>query len=58
MGPTTAEQTLRNQLSLIAWAMAFLCGWVMFLAAHAIACGGAKAGTVTYSQAVSTATQK
>lgn len=28
------EQEIRNQMSLMAWVMAFLCGWVMFISAH------------------------
>jgi hypothetical protein len=30
------DQHIRNQLSVMAWVMAALCGWVMFLSAHAI----------------------
>lgn len=33
---TTMNQHIRNQLSLVAWVMAGLCGWVMFLAVHSI----------------------
>jgi len=33
---TTMDQHIRNQLSVMAWVMAALCGWVMFLSAHAI----------------------
>lgn len=33
---TTMDQQIRNQLSLMAWVMAGLCGWVMFLSAHSI----------------------
>ena len=32
----TMDQHIRNQLSLMAWVMAALCGWAMFLSAHAI----------------------
>lgn len=28
------EQQIRNQMSLMAWVMTFLCGWVMFISAH------------------------
>ena len=31
----TMDQHIRNQMSLMAWIMAFLCGWVMFISAHA-----------------------
>lgn len=34
----TMDQHIRNQMSLMAWGMAFLCGWVMFLSAYAIGC--------------------
>jgi len=30
------DQYARNQMSLMAWVMAFLCGWVMFLSAHVL----------------------
>lgn len=33
---TTMDQNVRNQLSMLAWIMAALCGWVMFLSAHAL----------------------
>ena len=32
----TMDQHIRNQMSLMAWIMAFLCGWVMFISARAI----------------------
>lgn len=32
----TMDQHIRNQLSLMAWIMTALCGWAMFLSAHAI----------------------
>ena len=38
---TTMNQHIRNQLSLVAWVMAGLCGWVMFLAAHSISVAAA-----------------
>lgn len=31
----TMDQHIRNQMSLMAWGMAFLCGWVLFLSVHA-----------------------
>lgn len=30
------DQYVRNQMSLMAWVMTFLCGWVMFLSAHVL----------------------
>jgi hypothetical protein len=30
------DQHIRNQMSLMAWGMAFLCGWAMFLSVHAL----------------------
>lgn len=30
------DQYARNQMSLMAWVMTFLCGWVMFLSAHVL----------------------
>jgi heme/copper-type cytochrome/quinol oxidase subunit 2 len=47
--PTTAsdpmiDQHVRNQMSLMAWVMTFLCGWVMFLSAYVcVACHRAEA---------------
>jgi hypothetical protein len=32
---TTMDPQIRNQMSLMAWVMAFLCGWALFLSAHA-----------------------
>jgi len=34
MPTTMIDQHIRNQMSLMAWVMTFLCGWVMFLSAH------------------------
>jgi hypothetical protein len=34
------NQHIRNQMSLMAWIMAGLCGWVMFLSAHSISIAG------------------
>lgn len=31
---TMMDQHVRNQMSLMAWIMTFLCGWVLFLSAH------------------------
>lgn len=34
--PAMIDQHVRNQMSLMAWVMTFLCGWVMFLSAHVL----------------------
>jgi succinate dehydrogenase/fumarate reductase cytochrome b subunit len=55
------NQHIRNQLSLMAWVMAGLCGWVMFLAVHSItiACTDCDAAQpAAYSNAHPTAAQK
>lgn len=31
---TMMDQHVRNQMSLMAWIMTFLCGWVLFLSAY------------------------
>lgn len=36
------DQHIRNQMSLMAWIMAFLCGWVMFVSAYARGADSAK----------------
>ena len=57
---TTMDQHVRNQLSLMAWVMAGLCGWVLFLSAYAmsIACNDCNAASPVVYSTTHTAAQK
>jgi outer membrane lipoprotein-sorting protein len=56
---TNMNQDIRNQMSLMAWIMAALCGWVMFLSAHAISSEAAAAADVSeHYSTTSTAAHK
>lgn len=55
---TTMDQHIRNQMSLMAWIMAALCGWAMFLSAHAITSSHASASETGIYSTMSTASQK
>lgn len=57
---TTMNQHIRNQMSLMAWIMAGLCGWVMFLSAHSIsvACTDCDAASPAAYSDAHTAAQK
>jgi hypothetical protein len=54
------DQHVRNQLSLMAWVMAGLCGWVLFLSAYAmsIACNDCNAASPVVYSTTHTAAQK
>jgi hypothetical protein len=52
------DQHIRNQMSLMAWFIAALCGWAMFLSAHAITTTNASAGENDAYTTLSTAAQK
>jgi hypothetical protein len=55
----TMNQHIRNQMSLMAWIMAALCGWAMFLSAHAITvCGPAAAAAPESYSTTAAAAQK
>lgn len=55
----TMDQHTRNQMSLMAWGMAALCGWAMFLSAHAISvCSPVSAANPEQYSTRSTAAQK
>jgi hypothetical protein len=55
----TMDQHTRNQLSLMAWVMAALCGWAMFLSAHAISvCSTVSAANPENYSTTATAAQK
>jgi hypothetical protein len=47
----TLDQSVRNQMSLMAWVMAALCAWVLFLSTYA--CGVCAAPTHKATQAFS-----
>lgn len=53
----TMDQNIRNQMSLMAWIMAGLCGWAMFLSAHAISCSHVSAAETVIYSTTSTAAQ-
>jgi hypothetical protein len=55
---TTMNQHIRNQLSLMAWVAAGLCGWVMFLAVHSLACNDCDAAQPAAYSNAHTAAQK
>lgn len=54
----TMDQNIRNQMSLMAWIMAALCGWAMFLSAHALSCAHVSAAESSVYSTMSTAAQK
>lgn len=50
------DQHIRNQMSLMAWVMTFLCGWVMFLSAYVcVSCHRSEAGERTSAATAVTA---
>jgi hypothetical protein len=51
------DQHIRNQMSLLAWIMAALCGWAMFLSAHAITAHTADAAAPENYSTTTTAAQ-
>lgn len=55
---TTMDQHVRNQMSLLAWIMAALCGWAMFLSAHAITAHSVSAADPENYSTTATAAQK
>jgi hypothetical protein len=55
--PTMIDQHARNQMSLMAWVMAFLCGWVMFLSVHVIGAENKSSGETTAAADAVTARQ-
>jgi succinate dehydrogenase/fumarate reductase cytochrome b subunit len=52
------DQHIRNQMSLMAWIMAALCGWAMFLSAHAITAQSVSAASPESYSTTPTAAQK
>lgn len=54
----TMDQHIRNQMSMMAWIMAALCGWAMFLSAHAITASHVSAAEAGIYSTMSTASQK